>query len=75
MSGEAPADPLADAKPVCGGEGFNSEDYDFPLHLAAVCKWRSFARRPRNGADFEHSHRLPRQYSRYANNRIIEVRG
>ncbi|KPI43407.1 Zinc-regulated transporter 2 [Cyphellophora attinorum] len=36
MSGEAPADPLADAKPVCGGEGFNPEDYDFPLHLAAV---------------------------------------
>lgn len=66
MSGEAPADPLADAgKPVCGGEAFNPDDYDFPLHLAAVCKLLGCYERG-IAADFTDSHCLLRQHSRYA---------
>jgi hypothetical protein len=27
-------------KPQCGGEGFDPDSYDLPLHVAAVCKYR-----------------------------------
>lgn len=35
MSDQSPVDP---PKPQCGGGGSGEDDYDFPLHLAAVCR-------------------------------------